>query len=76
MIKKISLDFACTAESTNEDIAEASQSGKGKPEGNDISDTQKDVEAVRMMTANHKVVKETKEFGLPHLLIGLRKGAL
>ena len=76
MIKKISLDFACTAESTNEDIAEANQSGKGESEGTDVSEAQKDVEAVRTMIANHKVVKETKEFGLPHLLIGLRKGAL
>lgn len=76
VMKGISPDFAATAESTNKNIADAGQSGKGESEGTDVSEAQKDVEAVRTMIANHKVVKETEEFGLPQLLRGLGMGAL
>jgi len=58
------------------DFTDTSSRGKNKSLSNEDSKRQKDKEAVQIMIANHKVVKETEEFGLPQLLNGLRKGGI
>ena len=74
MMKGLSLD-ADFIGGHNDGITDAIQNWE-ESDDNCSSEIHKDIAAVQKMIANHKVVKETEEFGLPQLLRGLRKDTI